>query len=275
MPELPEVQTIVDELRPQLLGRTFIGLSADWPATLATGSLDCVRRRLTGQRIREAGRRGKYILLSLSEGDVLLIHLMMSGRLYIAPGSALCRRHVHTRFVMDDGYELRFHDVRKLGRIHLVDDADQVIGHLGPEPLGDENSPQQFQEHLACRRGRLKSLLLNQRFLAGLGNIYADEVLFSAQLHPLRTADTLSRGESGRLFRSIRQVLRRALSRQGTTLRDAGYKRPDGRPGGYQDSLSVYGREGQPCPVCRTPIQRIVVGGRGTHFCPQCQSHCA
>jgi formamidopyrimidine-DNA glycosylase len=271
MPELPEVQTIVDELRPQLLGRTFTSLDASWSPTLATDPLDRFQARLAGQRILEIGRRGKYLLLSLSDGDTLLIHLMMSGRLSVVPSSEPCDPYSHTRFLLGDGRELRLRDVRKLGRVYLVSDAEKVVGHLGPEPLDDGTTPERFRELIARRRGRLKPLLLNQRFLAGLGNIYADEVLFAARLHPLRTADSLDDQETGRLYRSIRQVLIHALADQGTTLGDVGYQRPDGRTGNYQSRLNVYGRKGQPCLVCSTPVERIVVGGRGTHFCPRCQ----
>lgn len=271
MPELPEVQTIVDELRPQLLGRTFTGLTASWSPTLATAPLQRFRAQLVGQRILTLVRRGKYVLLHLSGRNTLLIHLMMSGRLSIVPSSEPCGQHVHTRFLLDDGHELRLHDVRKLGRVYLVRDANEVVGHLGPEPLEDGTTPERFRELISRRRGRLKPLLLNQRFLAGLGNIYADETLFVARLHPLRTAGSLTDQEVLRLYRAIRQVLIQALADQGTTLGDAAYRRPDGRTGNYQNRLGVYGRKGQPCAVCGTPIERTVVGGRGTHFCPCCQ----
>ena len=271
MPELPEVQTIVDELRPQLLGRFFTGLEADWPPALITASLPHFRTRLIGQRILEVQRRGKYLLFSLSSRDVLLIHLMMSGQLFIVPSYEPCDRHTHIRFLLDDGYELRFRDARKLGRVYLVADPDEVLGHLGPEPLADTFTLSRFRTLISRRRGRLKSLLLNQRFLAGLGNIYADEALFAARLHPLRTADSLTEQEVERLYRAIQGVLIRAIAARGTTLDDAAYQRPDGRAGNYQDQLQVYGREGRPCPICGTPIQRIVVGGRGTRFCPHCQ----
>jgi len=271
MPELPEVQTIVDELRLQLLGRAFTGLETDWAPALATVPLPQFRARLVGQRILEVRRRGKYLLFPLSSGDMLLIHLMMGGHLLVLPSSDPCDQHTHTRFLLDDGRELRFRDVRKLGRAYLVADPTEVLGHLGPEPLGEEFTLHQFRNLIARRRGRLKSLLLNQRFLAGLGNIYADEALFTARLHPLRTADALSEQEVERLYQSIRRVLTHALADQGTTLDDAAYRRPDGRAGNYQNQLQVYGREGEPCALCGTPIQGIVVGGRGTHFCPRCQ----
>ena len=271
MPELPEIQTIVDELRPQLLRRVFTGLETDWPPVLITAPLPQFRARLVGQRILEGRRRGKYLLFLLSGGDTLLIHLMMSGHLSILRSSEPCDRHTHTRLLLDDGRELRFRDVRKLGRAYLVADPAEVLGHLGPEPLGEEFTLHRFRDLIARRRGRLKSLLINQRFLAGLGNIYADETLFAARLHPLRAADALSDQEIECLYQSIRRVLSCAVADQGTTLDDAAYRRPDGRAGNYQNQLRVYGREEELCPLCGTSIQRIVVGGRGTHFCPHCQ----
>ncbi len=271
MPELPEVQTIADELRPQLVGRVFTDMKASWPSTLATAPLDQFRARLVGQRILKIGRRGKYLLISLSDRDTLLVHLMMSGRLSVVPLSEPCDRHTHTRFQLDDGCELRLRDVRKLGRVYLVGDAEQITGHLGPEPLDDGMTLEHFQQLIGRRRGRLKPLLLNQRFLAGMGNIYADEVLFTAGLHPLRMADSLDCREVDRLYRAIQDVLTHALANRGTTLSDATYRRPDGRIGTHQNQLGVYGRTGLPCRVCGTAVRRIVVGGRGTHLCPHCQ----
>jgi formamidopyrimidine-DNA glycosylase len=274
MPELPEVQTIVDELRSQLLGRAFTGLETDWAPALTSGPVPQFRARLVGQRILEVRRRGKYVVLFLSRGDTLLIHLMMSGRLSVLPSSQPCDPHTHARFLLDDRRELRFRDVRKLGRAYLVGDAQEVVGHLGPEPLDDGFTLHQFRDLIARRRGRLKPLLLNQRFVAGLGNIYVDETLFAARLHPLRAADTLDDQETERLYQAIRRVLTRALAHQGTTLGDAGYRRPNGQTGSYQSHLQVYGREGQPCPVCHAAIRRIVVANRGTRLCPQCQGCC-
>jgi len=271
MPELPEVQTIVDELRPQLLGRCFTGLRADWAPALATAPLPEFRTRLVGQQILEMSRRGKYLLWALSGGDALLVHLMMTGHLSVVSGCEPYDRHTHVGFRLDDGNELRLRDVRKLGRVYLVADSSQVLGHLGPDPLSEEFTLEAFRDHLDQRRARLKSLLLDQRFLAGLGNIYSDEALFAAAVHPLRTANSLTGQEIPRLYQSIRAVLSRALAHQGTTLDDAAYRRPDGQPGNYQNLLQVYGRAGEPCPLCHASIERIAVGGRGTHLCPRCQ----
>ena len=272
MPELPEVQTIVDELRPLLVGRRFTGMEADWASMVSGSSIRDFATRLDGQTILRAGRRGKYLLFSLSGGDTLLIHLMMSGHLFTAPCSQPLDRHTHVRFSLDDGSELRFRDVRKLGRVYLAADSDGLLDHLGPEPLDLGFSLPCFRDLIIRRRGRVKSLLLNQRFVAGLGNIYADETLFAAGIHPQRRANTLTENETGRLYQSIRGILKSALAHQGTTLADSAYRRPDGRTGGYQTRLQVYGRRGAPCPLCGTPVERTVLGGRGTHFCPKCQS---
>jgi formamidopyrimidine-DNA glycosylase len=207
----------------------------------------------------------------LDEAD-LLIHLKMSGRLRVVQSDEPVDKHVHVVFELDNGMELRFQDVRKFGRVYLVDEVSEVTSRLGPEPLSDEFTLDLFRLLLERRSGRLKSLLLNQEFLAGLGNIYADEALFAARLHPLRKADTLTPEEQEDLYHAIRTVLERAIASRGTTLTDGGYTDIEGQKGAYQDRLAVYGQTGEPCPQCETPIQRIVLGGRSSHFCPHCQS---
>jgi formamidopyrimidine-DNA glycosylase len=216
------------------------------------------------------GRRGKYVVIGLDEG-FLLIHLKMSGRLQVVPAVEPIDKHTHTLIDLDDGWQLRFHDVRKFGRVYLVDDIAQVTASLGPEPLTDSFLLEDFRELVARRSGRLKSLLLNQQFLAGMGNIYADESLFAAKLHPLRRASSLTPEEQTRLYHAIRRVLGRAIARRGTTLGDGGFVDARGQVGSYQDEVVVYGKGGESCPTCGTPIERIAVGGRSTHFCPKCQ----
>jgi formamidopyrimidine-DNA glycosylase len=206
----------------------------------------------------------------LDEG-ILLIHLKMSGRLWVVPGDEPVDKHAHTLFHLDSGQELRFHDTRKFGRVYLVAEPGQVTARLGPEPLEERLTLEEFRRLLGRRSGRLKPLLLNQTFLAGLGNIYADEALFVARLHPLRRADSLSPDEQAELFAAIQSVLSRAIEGRGTTLDDRGYVDVDGQAGTYQDQVAVYGRAGASCPVCATPIERIVLGARSTHFCPRCQ----
>ncbi len=270
MPELPEVETVVRGLRRPLTGRTFTGATVRWPRIIAHPSADLFPARIGGRCVVAVKRRGKYIAVELDHGW-LFIHLRMSGRLRIASRDEPLAPHTHVILDLDDGRQLRFHDVRKFGRIHLVDDASCVIGRLGPEPLAEEFTLEAFRRQLERRSGRLKSLLLNQRFLAGLGNIYADEVLFAARLHPLRRADSLSPTEQARLYEAIRSVLQSAVAERGTTLDDGGYVDVQGRAGRYRSRLAVYKRGGRPCVACGTPVERIVVGGRSTHFCPRCQ----
>jgi formamidopyrimidine-DNA glycosylase len=270
MPELPEVETVARGLHPRLAGRTIGEATVRWPRTIAFPAVEAFREQVVGRQVVSVGRRGKYVVLDLDRG-CLLIHLKMSGRLQVVPRDEPLDRHTHTLFDLDDGSQLRFQDTRKFGRVYLVDDPEQVTAALGPEPLDEDFSLDDFRHLLARRSGRLKPLLLNQHFLAGLGNIYADEALFAARLHPLRHADSLTAKEQEHLYVAIRRVLSRAVAHRGTTLDDRGYTDANGQAGGYQEQIAVYGRGGEPCPVCRTAIERIVLGGRSTHFCPQCQ----
>jgi formamidopyrimidine-DNA glycosylase len=270
MPELPEVETIVNGLRRPLIGRTFTSVRVGWENIVATPAVPEFQRRIRGQQILGIRRRGKYLVFDLSGGDCLIIHLKMTGQLTIRPGDAPPDPHGHTVFDLDDGTQLRFLDTRKFGRVHMVADEKEVVGSLGPEPLADDFTPSEFSALLRKRKGALKPLLLNQQFIAGIGNIYADEALFAAGIHPQRKADTLADEEIGRLYQAIRQVLRQALADQGTTF-DGAYRQVDGEEGRHQENLLVFQRKGQPCPRCGNAIERIVVGGRGTHFCPCCQ----
>lgn len=270
MPELPEVENYRRDLSQTLMGRRFTGVYVDWPNQVAIPSVDELTRRLPGQSPLSIDRRGKYLLFRLSNADTLLIHLKMSGRLYVGPASAPPDPHAHVVFRLDQGDELRFHDPRKFGRVYLVDAPMEVVGKLGPEPLDESFTVGQFAGMLADRRGRIKPLLLNQAFLAGLGNIYADEALHVAGLHPLRTADTLTLGEVEQLHAAIRSTLQNAIQHRGTSF-DGFYLDAQGEPGAYQARLRVYGRAGAPCRRCGALIERIVVGQRGTHVCPVCQ----
>jgi formamidopyrimidine-DNA glycosylase len=271
VPELPEVETVARGLGELLVGRTFTGVTVHWPRTVAQPPSDIFPAAITGRRVRSVGRRGKYVVITLERG-YLLIHLKMSGRLRVVSAGEPLDPHTHTIFDLDDGWQLRFNDTRKFGRVYLVDRLEEVTGHLGPEPLADDLTLDRFRTLLARRSGRLKSLLLNQEFVAGVGNIYADETLFGARLHPLRGADTLSPEEEGRLYESMRRVLQRAVDSRGTTLDDTGYVDARGQAGQYQEQLAVYGREGQPCRVCGTLIERMVIGGRSCHYCQHCQT---
>lgn len=269
MPELPEVETIVRGLREPLVGRQFTSVRVGWENLVARPAVEEFKQGLVGQRILGVKRRGKYLIFALSGGGSLIVHLRMTGRLSIKNSDDELDKHDHLTFELDDGRELRFNNVRKLGRVYLVDDEDEVVGKLGPEPLDDDFAPADFAALLSRRRGKIKSLLLNQRFMAGIGNIYADEALFAARIHPERKADTLTAGEIERLYGTIRQVLAQGIQNRGTTLSD--YLDAEGREGRNQEYLRVFRRTGQPCPRCGTPIERTVVGGRGTYFCPRCQ----
>ena len=271
MPELPEVETVARELRdgrgargPSVLGRVIERVTVKWPRHIARPSPREVRARLPGQRIQAVGRRGKYLIFQLSQ-DVLLIHLKMSGDLVVVPADAPPDKHAHTIFHFDDGWELRFTDTRKFGKVYVAAQAEAVTGDLGPEPLSPRFTAQWLGERLAVRQRQLKPLLLDQTFLAGVGNIYADEALHRAGLHPLRRSDTLKPAEVRALWRAVRAALRAGLRHNGASI-DWVY-----RGGGFQHHFRVYDRAGEPCLTCGTPIRRIVVGQRGTHFCPRCQ----
>ena len=270
MPELPEVETVANGLRPHLIGRTITGVTINWHRTIARPTVEEFVNHVVGRRVRSVARRGKYVVIELDHG-YLLVHLMMSGRLRVVPADELLNSHLRVVFDLDSSQQMRFQDTRKFGRIYFVDDPREVTAELGPEPLDDEFSFSAFRCQLARRTGRIKPLLLNQRFLAGLGNIYADEAHFAAQLHPLRKADSLTPAEQARLYEAIRAVLRSAVKGRGTTLSDGGYTDASGEAGTFQARLAVYGRGGKACLRCQTPIQRIVVGGRSAHYCPNCQ----
>jgi formamidopyrimidine-DNA glycosylase len=270
VPELPEVEHISRGLRPLLVGRTIVGATVLWPRTVAFPGAEELTARLSGRSVRTVGRRGKYVVLGLDAG-YLLVHLKMSGRLRWTSVDEPVAPHTRLILDLDDGHRLRFDDPRKFGRVYLVDDVSQVTGALGPEPLAGDFTLADLRGLLARRKGRLKSLLLNQQFVAGVGNIYADEVLFQARLHPLRRAGSLSPEEQERLFEAIRDVLERAIVGHGTTLDDRGYVDAEGESGRYQDQIAVYGRTGKPCRSCGTPVVRTVIGQRSAHYCPSCQ----
>ncbi len=264
MPELPEVETIARGLRGPLVGRTFTSVTTLWPNSIKTPLAE-LEQRLPGQRIEAINRRAKYLRFDLSGGDTLLLHLKMSGDLLVEPESEPLSRHVRTIFNLDNDHQLRFKDPRKFGRVYLTTDPAAVLGHLGPEPLADDFTAGDFAALFHRRKGRLKPLLLNQEFIAGIGNIYGDESCFLAKIDPRRQVNTLSAAELARLYHAIRQALTDGLMFKGATL-DAVY-----RGGEYQKHFQVYGRTGQPCSTCGAPIQRVVLGGRSSHFCEQCQ----
>lgn len=271
MPELPEVETTVRDLRPRLVGRTIKQAHVEWERSIATPSAREFARQIKDYRVTDITRRGKYLRFHLNHSGVvryLFVHLRMTGGFRIDPRSVPRDKHMHVVLCLDNGTELRFRDPRKFGRMWLVEEEAPVVGKLGPEPL--ELTQREFVHLFEGRRGRLKPLLLDQTFVAGLGNIYVDESLWYARLHPLRRVESLTAGERARLFRAIQKVLRRAIAVGGTSI-DVMYKRVNGASGGFQDSLRAFDRARRPCRRCGTPIVKTVVGQRGTHFCPTCQ----
>lgn len=271
MPELPEVETVAQSLGLQLLSRTFVHVQVLWERTVDRPDVRSFCAALTGAMVADVGRRGKFITMQVGTGQTLLTHLRMTGKYLVQPDPGE-DPHVRVRFELDDGRWLIFSDTRKFGRMYLVDDPSEVLGDLGPEPLDEDFTLERLAEMLAGRRGRIKPLLLNQNFIAGLGNIYTDEALWRARIHPLRSAGTLEPPEIAALHAGIVSVLDEAIGGGGTSLRDNQYRQPDGGAGAYQDLLAVYGREGRDCPRCGAPVERLVVGQRGTHLCPNCQT---
>ena len=266
MPELPEVETISRYLReePSIVGRRIEGVHLFWDRTIAEPSPEAFKERIAGQVIQSVGRRGKFVLINLSE-DTLLIHLRMSGDLLVEEQQTSPATHHRLMLDLEGGIRLSFNDTRKFGRVWLVSDPDSILSSLGPEPLSPSFTPEELYRLLQARKRQIKPLLLDQSFVAGLGNIYADEALHLAKIHPLRVSNTLEYPEVERLWESIREVLREGIRRHGASI-DWVY-----RGGDFQNYFRVYGRAGEPCPVCGTPIERIVVGQRSTHYCPECQ----
>jgi formamidopyrimidine-DNA glycosylase len=264
MPELPEVQTVVASLAPHVTGRRIIRV--DLMRTDIVRPCDCdLPERLCGQTIESVERRAKRIVFSLSDGNRFYIHLGMTGNLIFARPAAERARHTHLVLALPGG-EVRFSDPRRFGGVFWMGTSSDDDA-LGPEPL--TLRPVQLYRRLQCTTRAVKTALLDQRLIAGIGNIYADEALFAARIHPQTPACDVTPAEALRLNRAIKLVLRRAIRHRGSTLRD--YRDANGEGGRAQRLHRVYDREGKPCPACRTPIARIVLQGRSTHFCPKCQ----
>lgn len=272
MPELPEVETIARILRCgqegvcSITGKQVKQARLFWAKTLSNSSAKNLQETLRNQVVQEVGRRGKFIIIRF-ERSFLLIHLRMSGDLRVEKGKEEQHPLKHDRMVIEfwDGWQLVFNDPRKFGRAWLVNNPHEIVGNLGPEPFDQTLSPLSFHKMLVNRNRQLKPLLMDQTFLAGLGNIYTDEALHLAKLHPLRQSASLSPDESRTLLKAIRAVLKKGIQRNGASI-DWVYRR-----GGFQNDFRVYQRQGQPCKVCGTIIQRILVGQRSTHFCSKCQ----
>jgi formamidopyrimidine-DNA glycosylase len=248
-----------------------MGAAIHWSGSITAPDPDTFVRQLTGKVVTDIGRRGKWVVIELSGGYTLLVHLRMTGQLVLEPVE--CPDDEYTRVILyfDNNQRLRFSDMRKFGRLILTEDVGTALGDLGPEPLAEDFTVEQFERMLAQRRGRIKSLLLNQRFLAGLGNIYVNEALWRAGVHPLRSADSLSSAEVEALYHAVRFVLRAAIVEGGTTLENGNFRHVDGNSGDFANQLEVYGRACEPCSRCGASVERIKVGQRSAFFCPCCQ----
>lgn len=271
MPELPEIETFRRTLRegtpenPSLLGKRIQEARLLWARTLAEPPIpELFQSRLAGQTVRNFGRRAKYLLIELDD-STLIMHLRMSGDLRVERDSDPIAPHDRFLLVFEDGFRLAFNDTRKFGRIWLLDDPAALLGKLGPEPLDESLTPEKFHAMLSPRKRQLKPLLMDQGFIAGLGNIYTDEALHRSHLHPQSLACELERAQSKALLENIRAVLEAGIAANGASI-DWVY-----RGGGFQHEFQVYQRQGEPCYQCGTEIERIVVGQRGTHICPSCQ----
>jgi len=264
MPELPEVETIARKLKPDLVGRIILSADLYWSRTLEIPSPKKFKEQVTGQKIEDVGRRAKYFILHLSDFK-LLMHLRMSGDLLIKDSTIRPEKHDRLRLKLSDNKALVFNDTRKFGRVWLTANLDAVIGKLGPEPLSKGFTPRWLFTALHSKHRQLKPLLLDQTFLAGLGNIYTDESLNIAKLHPGAASDSVTVKQAEALHEAIRSVLKEGIRRNGASF-DWVY-----RGGEFQNHFRVYDRAGKPCPACGTEIIRLVVGQRGTHICPKCQ----
>ena len=275
MPELPEVETIARSLRngrgdaASILGGTIEHVSVLWERSIAAPAVAEFIRSIKGQVIERIERRGKYIVITLSR-ETLLIHLRMSGDLRVEQfdghAAAALKKHDRVVFFLQGNTRLIFEDARKFGRVWLLEDPQRELAKLGPEPLSDQLTADVFHAMLRQSKRQLKPLLMDQTFLAGLGNIYTDEALFKARLHPLMMAQALTREQAAALLSAIKDTLQDGIRKNGASI-DWVY-----RGGDFQNHFFVYGRKGQPCLVCGTPIERLVVGQRGTHICPHCQA---
>jgi formamidopyrimidine-DNA glycosylase len=274
MPELPEVETIRARLAPRLEGRRLERVEIVDPRLTRPEPPEAIAAALEGERILRVSRRGKYLVFQFESGRYLLVHLRMTGNVeHPAQGGLAADPYRRAVVRLDDGSDVAYRDVRRFGTWDLLEPGDLedyfAVRRLGGEPLERSFTTRALARALEGRRAPIKAALLDQRAAAGIGNIYADEALWRARLHPLRPAGSLTAGEIARLRKAIRAALEVGIARQGATLRD--YRDPEGRRGRMQDEFKVYGRAGEPCPRCGTPIEKTRVGGRGTWFCPQCQ----
>ncbi len=273
MPELPEVETIVRELiASHLVGKQIHNAHVYWSRIVETSSAEKFCRQIRNQRINNIHRRGKYLVFKLTD-DTLLVHLRMTGKFeFIAQNSAI-NKHEHVRLIFTDGTALRYQDPRKFGRWSLLKDATEKMNMLGLEPLSKEFTLEAFKLLFQNHPSQIKPFLLNQKYIAGLGNIYVDESLWKAKIHPQRLTNSLSDSEINHLYKAIQMVLKTAIKNLGTSLGtgQGNYISVNGKPGENQYHLSVHRRKGHECPRCKSIIVKTVVAQRGTYYCPKCQ----
>jgi formamidopyrimidine-DNA glycosylase len=271
MPELPEVETVRRRLVPHLTGRTLAEVEISDHRLTDPEPPSAVAARLSGRRVEALGRRGKYLLMELDDGAALVVHLRMTGNvLWLPSPPELAPPFLRARALLDDGSYLGYTDIRRFGTWRVGEDGAELLlaGKLGPEPLGDWTAAD-LARALAGRKAPVKAALLDQRVVAGVGNIYADEALWAARIHPLSPAGRLSRARVARLHDAVRTILQAGIDAQGASIRD--FRTPDGGYGSAQERFAVYGRAGEPCERCGTTLRRTVVAQRGTVYCPHCQ----
>ena len=270
MPELPEVETVKNQLVPHITGRTVRSVELLWEGMVKGMPVEEFLKRIRGQKILKISRCGKYLLLALSSGEYLVIHLKMTGSLRLGKdGDTEPPRFTRAIIHLDDGQEIYFADPRKFGVLKVIDSLHHVESKLGPEPFEAEFTEKYFIDSLKKRKTPIKALLLDQKFLAGVGNMYADEALFASKIYPARSADSLTRNEARKLYHAIRDVLTAAIGSGGASL--VTYYHPDGSKGTAHFQFNVAHGQVKNCRVCGTPIERMVVRGRGTYYCPHCQ----
>jgi len=267
MPELPEVETIKNELSPRVVGQRFTQVTILDTELVCGGSAEEVRRGLIGQKVESLRRRGKYLIFHLSNGRSLIMHFRMTGVLLLNPRGV--DRYARAVFHFSNGHRLVLSDLRRLGLLWLIDDASTVVGKLGPEPLDESFTPGILGQRLSRHHIPVKAALLDQCIVAGIGNMYADEALFAARIQPLRKADSLSPEEVRTLHNCIRRVLGAGIGSKGASVDT--YVRPEGELGTAHFDFKVAHKGGEPCPVCGSTIERVLVQNRGTCFCPRCQ----
>ena len=288
MPELPEVETTVRDLKKKILGRTIVEVWSDFPKMIKKPeSFEQFKKRIKGKRIEKVWRRGKNILIDLSDNKTLLIHQKLTGHLLLGKwkkekgkwvsevkgplSEDPMNKFLHLIFFLDNKEMLALSDLRKFAKVELVEkkEIQKELSSLGPEPLSKDFTFEKFQEVLKRKKGKIKQVLMDQEVLAGIGNIYSDEILWQAKIHPLKETKTLKKEELRKIYKAMREILAQAIRLGGESISD--FRRPSGEKGGFDKMRKVYRRQGERCFRCKTPIKRIKIGGRSAHFCPRCQ----